>query len=236
MTIMTSKKYSNLSLPLELSLPEREPEMPTSTLLIIDLEATCWENRQAPNGEAQSNDNMEIIEIGCALATRQGRLLDTRSFLVRPIQHPVLSEFCTGLTSITQEMVDEAPAFPEAIQAMNAWLGDLQGDFIWCSWGNYDRLHLAAQSREHNVVPSVLRFPHLNLKRIWRRTTGQKRMNGFAHALAFHNLDFEGHHHRGVDDARNMARVLPYMNWTLESELLTPPESLPLKGCVQSKM
>jgi inhibitor of KinA sporulation pathway (predicted exonuclease) len=39
-------------------------------LLIIDLEATCWEYRQTPNGEAQSNDNMEIIEIGCALATR----------------------------------------------------------------------------------------------------------------------------------------------------------------------
>jgi len=67
-------------------LPEREPEMPTSTLLIIDLEATCWEHRQAPNGEAQSNDHMEIIEIGCALATQQRELLDTRSFLVRPIR------------------------------------------------------------------------------------------------------------------------------------------------------
>lgn len=198
--------------------------MPASTLLIIDLEATCWEHRQAPNGEAQRNDNMEIIEIGCALATRQGRLLDTRSFLVRPIRHPVLSEFCTGLTSITQEMVDEAPAFPGAIQAMNAWLGDLPDDFIWCSWGNYDRLHLETQSQEHDARPAILAFPHLNLKRIWRRTTGQKRKNGFAHALAFHDLDFEGHHHRGVDDARNMVRVLPYMNWALEPELLTPPE------------
>ncbi|WP_236040561.1 3'-5' exonuclease [Marinobacter nauticus] len=209
--------------------------MPTSTLLIIDLEATCRENRQAPNGEAQSNDNMEIIEIGCALATREAVLLDTRSFLVRPIRHPVLSEFCTGLTSITQEVVDEAPAFPGAIQAMNAWLGDLPDNFIWCSWGNYDRLHLEAQSQEHDARPAVLAFPHLNLKRIWRRTTGQKRKNGFAHALAFHGLEFEGHHHRGVDDARNMTRVLPYMDWSMENELLTPPESLPLKGCIQSK-
>lgn len=200
--------------------------MPTSTLLIIDLEATCWESRQAPNGEAQGNDNMEIIEIGCALATRQGRLLDTRSFLVRPTRYPVLSKFCTGLTSITQETVDEAPAFPGAIQAMNAWLGDLPDDFIWCSWGNYDRLHLETQSQEHDARPAVLAFPHLNLKRIWRRTTGQKRTNGFAHALAFHDLDFEGHHHRGVDDARNMARVLPYMNWALEPDLLTPPEMM----------
>jgi inhibitor of KinA sporulation pathway (predicted exonuclease) len=191
---------------------------------VIDLEATCWENRQTPDGEVQSNDNMEIIEVGCALATREGELLDTRSFLVRPIRQPVLSGFCTRLTSITQDTVDEAPAFPEAIRAMNNWLGDLRKDFIWCSWGNYDRLHLAAQSQEHDARPVILSFPHLNLKRIWRRNTGQKRKNGFAHVLAFHNLGFEGHHHRGVDDARNLARVLPYMDWVLESELLMAPE------------
>src|SRR5690606_15545123 len=142
------------------------------------------------------------------------------------IRHPMLSEFCTGLTSITQEMVNEAPAFPEAIQSMNAWLGDLPDDFTWCSWGNYDRLHLEAQSQHCDARPSVLTFPHLNLKRIWRRTTGQKKKNGLAHALAFHDLAFEGNHHRGVDDARNMARVLPYMDWALEPELLTPPEMM----------
>ena len=193
-------------------------------LLIVDLEATCWENRQAPNGEAQSNDNMEIIEIGCALATRQGELLDNHSFLVRPIRHPVLSDFCMELTGITQSMVDAAPMLPEAIEAMNAWLGDLPDDFIWCSWGNYDRLHLEVQSQLDGAWPVILARPHLNLKRIWRRTTGHKRKNGFANALAFHGLEFEGHHHRGVDDARNMARVLPYMDWSLEPELLTPPE------------
>ena len=168
---------------------------------------------------------MEIIEIGCALANREGELLDAHSFLVRPTRNPVLSDFCMELTGITQEMVDEAPAFPGAVQAMNAWLGDLPDDFIWCSWGNYDRLHLGAQSQLDDAWPVILARPHLNLKRIWRRTTGQKRKNGFAHALAFHDLAFEGSHHRGVDDARNMARVLPYMDWSLENELLTPGRS-----------
>ena len=193
-------------------------------LLIVDLEATCWEMQRAPNGDSQSIHNMEIIEIGCALANRQGEILDTQSFLVRPTRNPVLSDFCTELTGITQEMVDAAPTLPEAIEAMNAWLGDLPDDFIWCSWGNYDRLHLEAQSQMDGGSPVILARHHLNLKRIWRRTTGQKRKNGFAHALPFHGLDFEGHHHRGVDDARNMARVLPYLDWSLEPELLTPPE------------
>lgn len=193
-------------------------------MLIADLEATCWGSRHTPDGAAQSIHNMEIIEIGCALANRQGEILDTQSFLVRPTRNPVLSDFCTELTGITQEMVDEAPAFPGAVQAMNAWLGDLPDDFIWCSWGNYDRLHLEAQSLLDGAQPAILARPHLNLKRIWRRTTGQKRKNGFTNALAFHGLEFEGHHHRGVDDARNMARVLPYMDWSLEPELVTPPE------------
>lgn len=35
-----------------------------------------------PSGEHQDVHSMEIIELGCALATRQGELLESRSFLV----------------------------------------------------------------------------------------------------------------------------------------------------------
>jgi inhibitor of KinA sporulation pathway (predicted exonuclease) len=43
--------------------------MDERSLLVVDLEATCWENRMAPTGETQSIHNMEIIEFGCALAS-----------------------------------------------------------------------------------------------------------------------------------------------------------------------
>ena len=195
-----------------------------SPLPIIDLEATCWGSGHTPDGVSQSIHSMEIIEIGCAFANRQGELLDTQSFLVRPTRNPLLSTFCTGLTGITQPMVDSAPELPEAIEATNSWLGDLPDDFIWCSWDNYDRLHLEAQSLLDGAQPAILAYPHLNLKRIWRHTTGQKKKNGLASALQFHGLVFEGSHHRGVDDARNITRLLPFMKWSLESELLTSPE------------
>jgi len=198
--------------------------MRDETILVVDLEATCWGSQTTPDGDGQGIHNMEIIELGCALATRQGELLDTQSFLVRPIRNSALSRFCTELTGITQSMADASPTLPEAVKAMNSWLGDLSDDFIWCSWGNYDRLHLEAQSLLDGAPPAILARPHLNLKRIWRRTTGQKKKNGLASALAFHDLAFEGSHHRGVDDARNIVRLLPYMEWSLESELLTSPE------------
>ena len=165
---------------------------------------------------------MEIIELGCALATRTGELLESRSFLVKPAKNPQLSEFCTSLTSINQSMIDAAPPYSEACKMLDAWLGRPHEHFIWCSWGNYDRLHIQASEQEHGAAPAFLRTPHLNLKRIWRRTTGQKRKNGMIHALAFHGLKIDGRLHRGVDDARNMVRLLPLMDWSLEAELLTP--------------
>lgn len=191
-------------------------------LLVVDLEATCWHNRHAPSGEPQSIHNMEIIEFGCALATRDGDLLDSRSFLVRPTRYPKLSEFCTSLTGITQGMVDRSPIYLDVVEALDKWLGVRANDFIWCSWGNYDRLHIQMESEKHGQPPSFLRYPHLNLKRIWRRTTGQKQKNGLTHALKFHDLEFEGKQHRGVEDARNIVRLLPFMDWSLETELITP--------------
>ena len=71
-------------------------------LLIVDLEATCWENHIAPSGFRQSVDEMEIIEFGCVIATRKGDVLDKRSFLIKPQDNPVLSLFCQQLTSISQ--------------------------------------------------------------------------------------------------------------------------------------
>ncbi|MGQ7275759.1 exonuclease domain-containing protein [Marinobacter sp. V034] len=208
--------------------------MDNRPLLVVDLEATCWENRKTPAGEPQTNHNMEIIEFGCALAKRNGELLDSQSFLVRPTVNPELSEFCTSLTGITQPMVDAAPNLPEACRMIDAWLGKPHDDFIWCSWGNYDRLHIQAEGEKYGAFPMIMKYPHLNLKRIWRRTTGQKRKNGMIHALEYHGLALEGRHHRGVDDARNMVRLLPFMDWSLEAELLTWPGVERLKGLVTS--
>ncbi|MBX2868814.1 MAG: exonuclease domain-containing protein [Acidiferrobacterales bacterium] len=197
--------------------------MHDQTLLVVDLEATCWKHQTTPGGEPQGVHNMEIIEFGCALATRAGELLDSHSFLVRPTRFPQLSYFCTELTSISQLMVNDEPSYPEVIDALDQWLGQPSENFIWCSWGNYDRLHVLAESQKHGRAPRFMAYPHLNMKRIWRRTTGQKKKNGLAHALAFHKLDFEGCNHRGVDDARNIVRLLPFMGWSLEAELVTRP-------------
>ena len=71
----------------------------TNKIIIIDLEATCWEGIP-PQGEVS-----EIIEIGiCLLDTLTGEISDNRGILVKPT-HSKISPFCTQLTTITPELV-----------------------------------------------------------------------------------------------------------------------------------
>jgi len=96
------------------------------------------------------------------------------------VYYSVLGEFCISLTGITQTMVDEAVAFPDVVGIMDEWLGQPATGFVWAGWGSYARLHISAQSMRVDAQPTILSDLHLNRKRIWRRTTGQKKKNGLA--------------------------------------------------------
>ena len=165
---------------------------------------------------------MEIIEIGCAVAKEDGELLHSHSIQVRPTENPILTPFCTSLTSITQDMVDRALTLDLVMSDMNTYVFeyDLAG---WCSWGDYDRRMFEIQTQRLGCDLDLLSLPHVNIKKLWTASTGHsKKRNGLMNALARHDLTFEGHYHRGIDDARNMARLLPFMNWGLKDQFTTP--------------
>jgi len=84
-------------------------------------------------------------------------------------------------------------------------------------WENHIAPSGCRQSRRANRTPSFMRLPHLNLKSIWKHTTGERKRNGLGAALKYHALAFEGQPHRGIYDACNMARLLPYIDWSLAS-------------------
>ena len=59
---------------------------------------------------------MEIIEIGAVMVDRETlSIVDEFQTFIKPIRHPILTDFCKQLTSITQSQVDTAPTFPAAI-------------------------------------------------------------------------------------------------------------------------
>ena len=183
-------------------------------LLIVDLEATCWDGDVPWENRRQTVDDMEVIEFGCVVATFDGVVIDSKSFLVRPVLHPSLSTFCTQLTSIKQQDVDSAPLYGDVSQQIDQWLEQYEL-VCWGSWGYYDKNQLLAERVRHDCAPAFLDLEHVNLKTVWREGRASNRRSGLTHALSFHNLEFAGTYHRGIDDALNIARLLTFINLDL---------------------
>lgn len=173
-------------------------------ILVIDLEASCDEGDKLPG------DEMEMIEVGAVWATLDGRILAEFHALVRPVLHPRLTPFCRQLTGITQADVDGAPLFPE-VAARLASFAELHGHeaSTWGSWGKYDAKQLERDCARHGIENPLARFEHINLKRTFAKSRRIKEV-GMARALQMVGLSLDGSHHRGLDDARNVAKLLPF--------------------------
>lgn len=172
--------------------------------LITDFEATCSDNGIVPREE------MEIIEIGAVLVSSRSFEIESEfQTFVRPVRHPQLTFFCTSLTGITQSQVDTAPLFPEGLGAWRAWAQGFD-DALFCSWGNYDRKQLLQDCQFHKVeYPFV--SGHLNLKEEFSRSVASAKRFGVTEALRHLGMDFKGRHHRGLDDAQNIARIVRHV-------------------------
>jgi inhibitor of KinA sporulation pathway (predicted exonuclease) len=168
--------------------------------VVIDLEATCSRDETVPKKE------MEIIEIGAVAVDAELRCLDEFQAFVRPVRHPELTPFCRELTTITQADVDAAETLPAVARAMRNWVDQL-GAGLWASWGMFDRMLFDRDFRYH-CIPSPLPRTHINVRECFEATVATGPAD-FAAALAQARLAFEGQPHRGIDDARNIARLLP---------------------------
>src|SRR5262249_21008897 len=88
---------------------------------------------------------------------------------VRPLLRPMLSDFCKGLTTISQQEVDSAPGFPDALVSFREWAEPF-APYTLAAWGNYDRNQLRADCLLHSLP-----YPfgaYLNLKQALRPPEG----------------------------------------------------------------
>jgi len=169
--------------------------------LIVDLEATCSNIGAVPRHE------MEIIEIGAVMQNSLTYEIETEfQAFVRPVRHPILTEFCTELTGITQQDVADAPPLAESLELMKEWTSVFK-DWLFCSWGDYDRNQFR-QDCEYHSLDYPFSAGHLNLKAEFSRAFGLKKKMAVTDALRHLGLSFEGSHHRGLDDAKNIARIV----------------------------
>lgn len=171
-------------------------------LNVVDVEATCWE------GDPPAGQRNEIIEIGIvALDLDTLERTDKRSIMVRP-EHSEVSEFCTRLTGITAEEAASGVTFREACDLLRS---EYHTNFLpWASWGDYDRKQFQSQAVGGIRYPFSSR--HTNAKQVYAEAYKLKRA-GMVRALRNANLPLEGSHHRGADDAWNIAALISKMMW-----------------------
>lgn len=167
--------------------------------IILDLEATCWEDRALKN-------TSEIIEIGAVRVNENQEITGEFCRFIRPQLHPELSDFCKSLTTITQAEIDAAAPFPEVLEEFLRWISEGDQPYLLGSWGFYDRNQLEKDCKLHGLDSSWL-APHMSIKHQHAPLTGARRPMGMAGALAREGLALVGTHHRGIDDARNITQI-----------------------------
>ncbi|MDI1308443.1 MAG: exonuclease domain-containing protein [Methylotenera sp.] len=169
-------------------------------VVVIDLEATCW----ATPEEAALNTS-EIIEIGvCVLDATTGEIRKPRGLIVKP-QLSIVSDFCTELTSITPEMVEQGMSFEDAVNILKKDYGISKK--IVAGYGNYDQTMFKREC-ERRIIKLPFGPTYLNISAMATLKAKAGKRLGLSRACQNFGLPFEGQLHRGVDDAVMAAKVL----------------------------
>eukprot|EP00759_Apiculatamorpha_spiralis_P041274 PhF_6_TR39876/c0_g1_i1/m.59287/K18418/ERI3, PINT1; ERI1 exoribonuclease 3 len=172
---------------------------PPAFLFVLDFEATCDEDRKT--------NPIEIIEFPTVIVDVSSMSIVAEFHeYVKPVHNPILTPFCTSLTGITQDTVDQASPFPEVYKRFQAWMASLPEEmtkdplFVTC--GDWDlKTMLPTQCTVSGVpIPAYLKS-WCNVKKIYGNGRGMDSMlNGLG-------LPLVGRHHNGLDDARNIASI-----------------------------
>ncbi|XP_014085781.1 3'-5' exonuclease Snipper isoform X2 [Bactrocera oleae] len=188
-------------------------------LICIDFEATCWAD-QAPPQWRES----EVIEFPAVLMNMQtGKIEAEFHKYVMPIESPKLSAYCTELTGIKQQMVDNGMPLQTAIMMFQEWLRkelrarNLQlpkmskdkmiGNCAFVSWTDWDfGICLAKECQRKRLKKPSYFNQWIDLRAVFRAWYKYKPLN-FADAISHVGLTFEGRQHSGQDDARNLAAL-----------------------------
>ncbi|KAM3916066.1 ERI1 exoribonuclease 2 [Leptodactylus fuscus] len=208
----------------KLSLSAKGSGSPTSKqyfdyLIVIDFESTCWKDTK--------HYGQEIIEFPAVLLnTSNGAIESEFHTYVQPQEHPILSDFCTELTGIKQEQVDDGVPLKICLSQFSSWIQKLQkekhiifpgvlptpssseqkmcGFVTWSDWDLGVCLLYECrrkQLRRPDILNSWIDL-RLTYKLFYNRKP--KGLNG---ALQDVGIEFSGREHSGLDDSRNTARL-----------------------------
>ncbi|EFO92339.1 hypothetical protein CRE_11149 [Caenorhabditis remanei] len=177
-------------------------------LLILDFEATCQENSKGPILPVQ-----EIIEFPVVqLSTSDWKEIRRFHQYVRPTESPKLTSFCTSLTGIIQEMVDEKPTLSGVLEEFDKWLKEdsrlENNNFAFVTCGDWDlKVALPNEAKFKNIPIPDYFHQWINVKKAYAEHTNDF-ARGMMQLLKIYKLQHQGRHHSGIDDVANICEVV----------------------------
>lgn len=187
--------------------------------IIFDLELTCWDIRNPnykPSEEEKfkQNNEMEIIEIGAVKTDLNFNIIDRFDIFCKPIKNPILSRFCTNLTSITQDYIDNnAYTFTLAYKKFAQWSHRFNNNrklpIAYIGWGSGDGPALIKACQNNKIGCIINGGNYINAKELSKLWIGRK-ARGLKQELERAKLEFMGKQHRAIDDAINTSALLKF--------------------------
>lgn len=177
---------------------------------VLDFEATCIPGRKI--------EKQEIIEFPLVLIDyTTGDVVAEFHQYVKPKHNPTLDPFCTKLTGITQDVVNNAKPFSEVWKNFNRFLEEYKitdKNTIFVTFGNTDlQFMLPRQCYLSNIrmKNNTLLFRRwVDLRDHYGKFYGATIKN-LTHMLHHAKIPLIGKQHSGIADARNTASVLKQM-------------------------
>ncbi|CAF1491788.1 unnamed protein product [Didymodactylos carnosus] len=173
--------------------------------LVLDFEATCDE-KNPPHPQ-------EIIEFPVLKINGKTFICESIFHMyVLPKENPKLTEFCINLTGITQDMVDNQLYLEKVLELFHEWLIEqdlLNKQFTFVTCGDWDlKTMLRSQCQHFNIERQEYFRQWVNIKRSYNEFLNSKSNRGMMGMLNGLNLTHEGRHHSGIDDCKNIAKIL----------------------------
>lgn len=175
-------------------------------ICVLDFEATCFENDQV------ARNKMEIIEFPSILYkidTNDNSYEFLREFhkYVKPTYKPILTEFCKKLTGITQETVNNSDTIDIVYNNHIKWLDT----FIICTCGAWDlKTMLPNEIKNKQLKPHKYYNKFINIKDEFNYFYNEN-ARGMIDMLKILKINLTGNHHSGIDDTRNITKILLHM-------------------------
>nr|XP_048723447.1 ERI1 exoribonuclease 2 isoform X3 [Caretta caretta] len=179
------------------------------------------------SSNGKNHTRIKSIEFPAVLLnTSTGEIESEFHMYVQPQEHPILSEFCTELTGIKQNQVDEGVPLNICLSQFSKWIQKIQKEkkiifnsdvsshsvseaksSTFVTWSDWD-LGVCLQyecKRKQLRKPDILNS-WIDLRATYKLfyTRKPKGLNG---ALQDLGIEFAGREHSGLDDSRNTARL-----------------------------